>query len=96
MATIDPFPGLSLYAASKAAMESLTRSVRNEGYEAGIRAFNVVPGAVETQMLRSLFPITALPTEKALDPYVVAQVIADCVTGARHEASGSSIIVPSP
>jgi NAD(P)-dependent dehydrogenase (short-subunit alcohol dehydrogenase family) len=41
------------YAASKAALVSLTRSTAIEGRELGIRANAVMPGAVETAMLRS-------------------------------------------
>jgi len=43
MATKDPFPGLSVYAAAKSAVESLTRSVMNEGRSMGIMAYAVIP-----------------------------------------------------
>lgn len=45
-------PLVAPYAASKAALESLTRSTAIEGRALGIRANAVLPGAVETQMLR--------------------------------------------
>lgn len=41
------------YAASKAALESLTRSAAIEGAALGIRANAILPGAVDTAMLRA-------------------------------------------
>ena len=84
MATVDPYPGLAVYAASKAALESLTRSIVNEGRAFRIRAFSVVPGAVEAPMLRELWSEDELPRSSALDPRDVAQVITDCVLGKRE------------
>ncbi len=96
MSTIDPFDGLSVYAASKAALESLTRSIVREGKAHQIRAFNIVPGAVETAMLRSLAPESVLPRDRTLDPREVAAVIASCVCHERDSESGQSIVLPSP
>jgi NAD(P)-dependent dehydrogenase (short-subunit alcohol dehydrogenase family) len=93
MASIDPFNGLSAYAASKAALESLTRSIVNEGRAFGMRAFSVAPGAVETAMLRSLFDEVRLPPMRTLDPQEVAQVIVDCVEGRRENEMGKVIVV---
>ena len=45
MATLSPFPGLSIYAASKSGLESMTRSIHNEGADKGIIAYSVAPGA---------------------------------------------------
>ena len=41
LAAVDPFPGFLAYGAAKAALESLTRSVRVEGADQGIRAFTL-------------------------------------------------------
>jgi NAD(P)-dependent dehydrogenase (short-subunit alcohol dehydrogenase family) len=46
-------PLVAPYAAAKAAMLSLTRSIAIEGRSLGIRANAVTPGAVDTQMFRS-------------------------------------------
>ena len=46
-------PLVASYAAAKAALLSLTRSIAIEGKAKGIRANAVVPGAIETPMLRS-------------------------------------------
>jgi NAD(P)-dependent dehydrogenase (short-subunit alcohol dehydrogenase family) len=96
MSTVDPFPGLAIYAASKAALESLARSIKNEGHAYNIKAFNIAPGAVETLMLRSFIDESALPRDKTLSPEAVATVIADCVTGQRDAENGTTIILPSP
>jgi len=45
-------PLVASYAASKAAMVSLTRSTAIEGKPLGIRANAILPGAIDTQMLR--------------------------------------------
>jgi NAD(P)-dependent dehydrogenase (short-subunit alcohol dehydrogenase family) len=93
---MDPFPGFFAYAASKAAMDSFTRSVAREGRSIGVRAFCVNPGAVETPLLRSNFPVNVIPPEKVLQPEAVAEVIVHCIEGKRHEDHGRSIALPSP
>lgn len=96
MATADPFPGLSTYAATKAAINLLTRGVALEGAESGILAFAVAPGAVETAMLRAIADEKTVPPSKTLDPADVARVIADCALGRRDEDNGDVIFIPSP
>lgn len=96
MATVDPFPGLSVYAASKAAIESLSRSIINEGRRHGIRAFSLAPGAVETAMLRGIFSEQELPAERTLDPVAIAEVVVECVIGRRDGQLGQTILLPSP
>lgn len=94
--TVDPFPGLGVYGAAKAAVNVLARACHNEGRRFGIRAFAVAPGAVETDMLRSIFPEEALPKSRTLSPEAVAQVVQSCVRGDRDEQAGETILVPSP
>lgn len=96
IATIDPFPGLAVYAASKAALESLTRSIKIEGEPHNIKAFNIAPGAVETQMLRAIADENAVPRERTLSPDSVANVIVSCGTGRRDDENGTTIVLPSP
>lgn len=96
MATADPFPGFFAYAASKAALNLMTRSCAIEGAEFGILAFAVAPGAVETPMLRGLFDESVIPTQNCLDPDDVATVIADCALGRRDHDSGTIIWLPNP
>lgn len=93
LAAHDPFPGFLAYAASKAALESFTRSAQLEGAEHGIQAYSVAPGAVETQMLRGLFSKEVVPATATLDPLDVARVVCDCVLGIREDEAGTVITV---
>ncbi len=94
--TSDPFPGFFVYAASKSALDSLTRSCAREGRSIGVRAFCVNPGAVETPLLRRNFPEHQLPRERALRPEAVAEVIVECIVGSRDHEHGRTIELPSP
>lgn len=94
--TSDPFAGFFAYAASKSALDSLTRSVANEGRRHGIRAFAVNPGAVETPLLRLNFPEKMVPHSRTLSADAVAATIVDCLEGRRSEPSGTCIPMPSP
>lgn len=96
LASVDPFPGFGIYAPAKAAINMLTRCTASEGAKINVRAVAVAPGAVETPMLRSLFSESAIPTEKTLDPFEVAAVIRDCITGQRAFKPGETILLPSP
>jgi len=89
--TVDPFPGLSVYAAAKSALESLTRSIINEGRSMGITAYTVAPGAVETPMLRALWTEDELLPSQAMAPDEVARVIVDCILGRREKDLGQTI-----
>ncbi len=94
MATADPFPGFFAYAASKAALESLTRSIINEASERPIRAFSVAPGAVETAMLRAIVNEEMVPRSAALAPQDIADIVAACVAGKRPNDEGTVIYTP--
>lgn len=94
--SVDPFRGLGVYGAAKAAVNTLTRATANEGASIGLRALSVAPGAVETPLLRSMFPVAALPAERCLRPEDVARVILDCVLGAYDARNGETIFVESP
>jgi len=91
MASIDPFPGLGAYAAAKAAVNMLTKVTADEGEAIGLRSVAIAPGAVETDMLRSLFSTSDLPADATLDPADVAELIRDCCTGRREFESGQVI-----
>lgn len=93
--TADPFPGFFLYAAAKCTVESFARSIANEGKEHGVRGYAVAPGAVETGMLRGLFPESMLPRSMTMEPEEIAAVIVQCLLGQRDEPSGATIYVRS-
>ena len=95
-ATVDPFPGLGVYASAKAGINLLMRAVHNESEHRGVLAFAIAPGAVETPLLRSLMATDLLPKDRCLQPIDVARVIVACATGSRDEESGTTILLPSP
>lgn len=96
MSAFDPFPGFFAYAASKAALNMLTKVAAKEGAVFGIRVFGIAPGAVETPMLRTIVSPGELPRERTLSPEQVAQVIVQCAMGERDAQSGETILLPSP
>jgi NAD(P)-dependent dehydrogenase (short-subunit alcohol dehydrogenase family) len=96
VATVDPLPGLGVYAATKAALESLTRSVAGEGQAHGVRAFSLVLGAVETEMLRSVLSAEQFPPDRTLDPSDVAEIVLECAAGKHDARSGQTIEIPNP
>lgn len=90
-AAIDPFPGLGTYGCTKAGLEALARAVKNE--HPSVRAYTVHPGAVETEMLRSIVSKDDLPGDQVLVPDEIAVAVEGFVTGERPEASGSSVVI---
>lgn len=77
MAAVDPFTGFSLYGASKGWLETWTKALADEGLRKGIRVYGVRPGAVETPLLRSLFP--DFPAAECVSPEQVAKSVVDLV-----------------
>ncbi len=90
-ASADPFTGLGLYGAAKAALNVLGLSLAREGEAIGVRVHTIAPGAVETAMFRTILTHEQYPTENTLSPAEVAKVIADCVTGPPPRPSGDVI-----
>lgn len=88
LAAVDPFPGFSLYGASKAWMDLLTVALAAEGADKGIRVCSIRPGAVETPMLRGLFP--DFPSEQCVSPQDVAAMIWACVNDPDNYESGGA------
>ncbi len=92
-AAFDPFTGLTVYGAAKAAMQTLTKGIATEYGEKGVRAFAVAPGAVETGMLRAIISEEMLPREQTMSPAYVAGVVVACVTGAAEVENGGVVEV---
>ncbi|MDP1560187.1 MAG: SDR family oxidoreductase [Pirellulaceae bacterium] len=90
LAAIDPFRGFSLYGASKAWLETWTKALATEGADVGIRVVGVRPGAVETPLLRSLFP--DFPGDQCVTADEVADVLVGLAMTEEHP-SGSIITV---
>ena len=79
IASRDPFPGLRVYAASKAALESTVRSLHKEGR---IRGRNLVLGCMESPMLREV--VGASSDVAALSPVAVADKCARLLLELDH------------
>lgn len=91
LASVDPFPGFAVYGASKAWVNLFTKAIAAEGAKAGIKAFAVAPGAVETQMLRQHFP--KFPADQTLEPDAVAAMVGLVLDDRCQYATGQTIFV---
>lgn len=91
LAAIDPFPGFSVYGGTKAFVETFTQAIADEGRGDGIRAYCVRPGAVDTPLLRSLFP--DFPNEQRLDPSDVAAMIFGLCSESMRHSSGEAVTI---
>lgn len=91
VASIDPFPGFSVYGACKNWVNAFTKAAADEGRALGIRVFAVAPGAVETRMLRDLFP--TFPADATLAPDDVAGVIESILDPRMGYATGQTVFV---
>jgi 3-oxoacyl-[acyl-carrier protein] reductase len=90
MAAVSPFSGFSLYGASKAWVELFSKATADEGRGLGIRAFALRLGAVDTPLLRGLFP--EFPAAEMLTAGDVAEFIYLLSTqSTMRYASGSAI-----
>ena len=72
LAAIDPFLGFSIYGSTKAWIDTMTMALAAEGKEHNIRVYSIRPGAVETKLLRGLFP--DFPAHECVQPDDVAQM----------------------
>lgn len=92
-------PGFSAYAASKFAVEGLTRSVAAELAEAGVRVNTVAPGPIKTDMAQRIHggdasAITAMvPMKREGAPDEIAQTVVFLASDAASFITGQSIAV---
>ncbi len=91
LAAVDPFPGFSVYGGTKAFVELYTQAIACEGKDAGIRAYCVRPGAVDTDLLRLLFP--EFPEDQRLPPEAVARLILSMCEEAFQFSSGETVTI---
>jgi NAD(P)-dependent dehydrogenase (short-subunit alcohol dehydrogenase family) len=96
MSSVDPFPGLFAYAAAKGSLNTMVKSLANEGRDLGVRCFALALGSVETAMLRGIVSEDLLPKERTIPPEEAAGLIAEYVLGEHDADSGKVILVPSP
>lgn len=91
LAAVDPFPGFSVYGACKAWGDLFCLGLSHEGKPLGIRVHSIRPGAVETPMLRGLFP--DYPPDQALPPRAVADLIWAVCQNPFRDSSGQPIYI---
>jgi 3-oxoacyl-[acyl-carrier protein] reductase len=91
LASVDPFPGFSVYGACKAWVNLFTKAAADEGRPLGIRVYAVAPGAVETRLLRGLFK--DFPAEQTLAPAEVAALVGSLCEEPMRYVSGQTLFV---
>lgn len=75
-----PTPGLSSYAATKAAVISLTRSLNEELDADGVRAVAICPGFVDTPMAEW----SGIPGDEMIQPEDCAEIVRMCLRLSPH------------
>ena len=90
-AAVEPGTSVGAYAASKAAMVSLVKTVAAENKEAGISANVLLPGTIDTAANRKSMPDADF--SKWVPPTEIAAVIAGLVSDSMRPVSGSAITV---
>ncbi len=95
-------PGSTIYSASKAALDGMTRAAALELAEAGIRVNNVNPGIIDTPMLRRFFepgtPSAApfenqSPMRRLAEPDEVAEAVCWLLSDAAPFVTGQTLLV---
>jgi NAD(P)-dependent dehydrogenase (short-subunit alcohol dehydrogenase family) len=95
------FAGAAIYAASKHAVEGLTKSAALEGARAGVRVNAVAPGPTETQMLdrfvgseeaKARF-VATVPSGRASTPEEIAETIVFLASDKARSLTGQRIAV---
>jgi len=86
LSAVDPFPGFSLYGSSKAWLDLMTLALAAEGQAHSLRVCSIRPGAVETPLLRGLFP--DFPADQCVLPQQVAKMVLGCVEQPEKYPSG--------
>jgi 3-oxoacyl-[acyl-carrier protein] reductase len=90
-AGITARPGWVAYAASKAAVVSLSQTLAEELAGTGIKVYSISPGRTATELRRKLAPDEDLT--KIMQPAEVAEVIASLMRPEERTLDGQNIIV---
>lgn len=88
------------YAASKAGLVALTRSIAGAYGKDGIKAFNIAPGFVRTDMARKIMEeygteigVEDIALERMTEPKDIAPLVTFLASGMADHATGSTIDV---
>ena len=92
-------PRRTVYAASKAALDGMTRALAMEYGPVGIRANAVAPGVVHTEMWRDFLAtpgatetvLGVIPTRRLTEPAEIADVVAFLASDASRSITGETI-----
>ena len=92
-------PRRTVYAASKAALDDMTRALAMEYGPIGIRANAVAPGVVHTEMWRDFLAtpgateavLGVIPTRRLTEPDEIADVVAFLASDASRSITGETI-----
>ncbi len=100
-AASTPREGWSAYCAAKAGMAMLTRSIRLEFGERGIRAYGLRPGVVDTDMQATIRAsginaISRLRREDLADPRIPARAVAYLCHPTATDLAGQEIDIRDP
>jgi len=88
-AAVEPGTSVGAYAASKAAMVSLVKTVAAENKEAGISANVLLPGTIDTAANRKSMPDADF--SKWVPPTAIAQLMVWLASDAGKEVNGAAI-----
>ena len=76
-------PGMAGYSASKAALQSLTQTLRSTLKDTGVKVLGIYPGPIDTDMARDI------PMDKASPEYAAEQIV-------KGIEAGDTYIFPDP
>jgi NAD(P)-dependent dehydrogenase (short-subunit alcohol dehydrogenase family) len=88
-AAVEPSPGAGAYAASKAALVSLIRTIATENKDRGISANVILPGTMDTPLNRKFDP--QADYSKWVQPGQVASLLLSLASDAMPQVSGAVI-----
>jgi NAD(P)-dependent dehydrogenase (short-subunit alcohol dehydrogenase family) len=88
-AAVEPAPMAAVYAASKAALIEIIRSIAAENKDAGISANIVLPGTMDTPANRAAMP--AADPSKWVQPAQVAQLLVSLASDGLSQVNGAVI-----
>lgn len=100
-ASLETYPGGSVYASTKACLSSFTKALRKENISNKLRIFEIDPGMVETEFSKVRFngdESKAANVYKGGEPLIaedIAEVITFNLTRRENTVVGVSVIVPT-